>query len=114
MKVFEILRPWVILGFCQVLLSCSSITFVQVEQEGEHQTHKRWHHATMNGMVEVSRPLDIQGICHSRAWTKITTEHTQYNWLAEVLIPGVEGLIFYSAWTNNVQCHEPVIGLIEE
>lgn len=98
---------FILIGFlCQFILGCNTITFVQFEQEGEPQTYNRWHHATLNGMVEVSKPLDIRTVCQTKAWTKITTEHTAYNWLAEVLVPGVNFVIFYSAWTNKVQCHE--------
>ena len=95
-----------LLAACSFSLGCSPITFVQVDQPGEHQTHTRWHHATANGMVELSKPLDIQSICHEKAWTKITTEHTLANWAAEVLVPNPPFLVLYSAWTNKVQCHE--------
>ena len=92
------------------LVGCSTINFVQYEQPGEHKTVHRWHHTTLNGMVEVSKPLDIRTICQNRAWTKITTEHTVYNWLAEIAIPKPGGVLLYSAWTNKVQCHEPPAG----
>lgn len=100
------LRRLLIVFMCLTLFGCHTITFVQFEQEGERQTYSRWHHATLNGMVEVSKPLDIRTVCQKKAWTKITTEHTAYNWLAEVLVPGIQYVLFYSAWTNKVQCHE--------
>ncbi len=106
MKIIAKVRMLAACLLCLLLISCSSITFVQVEQSGEQKNHSRWHHATLNGMVEVSKPLDIRTVCHNKAWTKITTEHTAYNWLAEVIVPGLPNLLLYSAWTNQVQCHE--------
>ncbi len=88
------------------LSGCSTVTFVQYEQPGEHATINRWHHATINGMVEISRPLDVRTVCGKRAWTKITTEHTFYNWLPVLIIPQIDFINLYSAWTNKVQCYE--------
>jgi hypothetical protein len=106
MNSIRALRYAMLLSFMIFGLGCSTITFVQVEQAESKNTETRWHHATLNGMVELSKPLDIQSICGDKAWTEITTEHTFYNWLAEVLVPGIEFLLFYSAWTNEVACHE--------
>ena len=89
------------------LAGCSTVTFVQYEQPGEQATVNRWHHATINGMVEISQPLDVRTVCNKRTWTKITTEHTFYNGLITVLIPPVGVVKLYSAWTNKVQCYEP-------
>lgn len=90
--------------FCLVLVSCNSITFVQYEQDGEHETVNKWHHATLNGMVEISRPLDVRSVCGDKAWTKITTEYTFYNLLASALVPKLGVAALYSAWTNKVEC----------
>ncbi len=88
------------------LCACSSITFVQVEQEGEPTTHDRWHHTTINGMVEISKPLDVSSVCGTKAWTQITTELTPYNFMAGAIVPGIPYIISYSPWTNRVQCFE--------
>lgn len=85
---------------------CSTIQFVQLEQPGKHKTTNRWHHSTLNGTVEVSKPLDIKSICGDKAWTTITTEFTPYNALAVALIPTPNFISLYSAWTNKVQCYE--------
>jgi hypothetical protein len=96
-------------SLCVQLCACSSITFVQVEQEGEQAIHDRWHHTTLNGMVEISKPLDIRDVCGNKAWTQITTELTPYNFMAGVLVPSVPFVVSYSPWTNRVQCHEAVV-----
>jgi len=109
MNNLRTLRFALLLGFMCLGLGCSTITFVQVEQEKPKNTETRWHHTTLNGMVEISRPLNTQSICGDKAWTEITTEHTFYNWLAQVIIPGIEFLVFYSPWTNEVACHEAAV-----
>ena len=91
---------------CTTLLGCNTVTFVQYEQPGEHKTTNRWHHATLNGMVELSSPLDVSSICEQRAWTNITTEFTFYNFLVSTIVPTVPYVSIYSGWTNAVQCFE--------
>lgn len=89
-----------------IVTGCGSITFVQYEQPGNHKTVNHWHDSTLNGMVEIRKPLDVRTICGKKAWTKITTEHTFYNLLVTALIPTAGPISFYSVWTNKVQCHK--------
>jgi len=95
---------WLSVAVYCVLAGCSTVTFVQYEQPGEHETVNKWHHATLNGMVEISRPLDVRTVCGERAWTRITTEYTFYNLLASTVVPTLGPISFYSAWTNKVEC----------
>jgi hypothetical protein len=88
------------------LIGCNTVTFVQYEQPGEHKTTNRWHHATINGMVELSPPLDVRDICDEKAWTNITTEFTFYNFLVGTIVPVATYVSLYSSWTNSVQCFE--------
>jgi Bor protein len=108
MKILNLGRITLVSIAVLIIAGCSTVTFVQYEQPGEHKAVNRWHHATINGMVEISRPLDVRTICDKRAWTKITTEHTFYNWLAVLISPKMGPIKLYSAWTNKVQCHEPL------
>lgn len=93
------------LTFC-LLSGCSTIEFVQHQQAVDSEPVNRWHHATLNGMVEISKPLNIQSICEDRAWTTVTTEFTLYNALPVILVPSTSLVSFYSAWTNKVRCYE--------
>ncbi len=96
-----------ILGLGLLLLSgCSTIQFVQHEQAAGGKTVNRWHHSTLNGMVEISKPLNIQSICGKKAWTTVDTEFTLYNALPVILVPSTSLVSFYSAWTNKVRCYE--------
>lgn len=98
-----------IFGMALCLLSgCSTIQFVQHEQAIDTTTVNRWHHSTLNGMVEISKPLNIQSICDKKAWTTITTEFTFLNALPVILVPSTSMVSFYSAWTNKVSCYEIV------
>jgi len=111
LNVFGKARLTIVLpALCVYLLSgCSTIQFVQHEQPGEHTVVNRWHHATLNGMVELSKPLDVRSVCGKKAWTTITTEFTFYNALPELIVPSLSFVSFYSAWTNKVQCYEPTV-----
>ncbi len=91
-----------------VLCGCSTITFEQYEQPGEHKTTKRWHHTTLNGIVEISRPLNVEAICQEKAWTTITTERTSPNFWTDLVVQTISmsPVVLYSSWTNKVQCYE--------
>lgn len=88
--------------------ACSSISFVQYEQPGEQKTTTRWHHMAVNGMVEISSPLDVRTICGDRAWNKITSEYTFYNWAASAPLLQFTAFVPYMPFTNRVECFEPV------
>jgi hypothetical protein len=92
-----------------ILSGCSTIKFVQYEQAGEHKTTKHWHHATLNGLVELSQPLDIRQVCGNKAWTNITTERTFANILVGIFAPNTRYVAFYVPWTNKVECFEAVV-----
>ncbi len=85
---------------------CSTIQFVQHEQDGTKKSINRWHHSTLSGTVEVSPPLNIQSICGDKAWTTVTTEFTLYNAFVTSLFAGPKFISYYSAWTNKVKCYE--------
>jgi hypothetical protein len=57
-----------------LISGCSTIEFVQHEQNFNNSTTNRWHHSTLNGIVEISKPLNIQSICGTKAWTTITSQ----------------------------------------
>lgn len=99
-----------VLGLASLVLSgCSTIQFVQHEQAAQSDTINRWHHSTLNGMVEISKPLNVQKVCENKAWTTITTEFTFYNALPVILVPTTPLVSFYSAWTNKVGCYQTSI-----
>ncbi|MFT5577384.1 MAG: hypothetical protein ACI9WS_000134 [Paraglaciecola psychrophila] len=105
MKIYkEIVLP---LLLCCSISGCNTLTFVQNEETRPQPKSSHWHHATLNGMVEISPPLNLKEVCKGTSWNKITTEHRFYNTLSELLLPRVAGLLLYSSWTAEVECYSP-------
>lgn len=99
----------VIASLSLLLGACSTIEFVQYEQQGIQPSEEFWHHGTLNGMVEISRPLNLHEVCEGKAWNSVTTELTVYNVLVTSIVPRIPPLVFYTGWTNRVECFTPAI-----
>lgn len=108
MTTISVIRVFLLVLASQFLLACSTVTFVQFDQEGEQPVERRWHHSTLNGMVEISQPLDISKVCGVTTWTQITTEFTWQNFFVSSIIPSATFLRLYSPWTNKIECFVPV------
>jgi len=97
------------LTLCLLMSSaCSTVTFVQYDQPGEQKSKAKWHHMALNGMVEISKPLDLRTLCGNKTWNKITTEYTLSNWLVGALVPSIPYVVLYTPYTNTVECFEAV------
>ena len=96
-----------LLLLCCSIGGCNSLTFVQNEESRPQPQSRHWHHATLNGMVEISPPLNLEQVCSGTSWNKITTEHSFYNALSELILPRFTGLSLYSSWTTEVECYSP-------
>lgn len=103
------LKSILLIALGSSLIACSTVNFVQIEQEGKQVERSKWHHIVLNGMVEVSPPLDVRKVCGDKAWNRITTEFTFYNWLATAATPSIPYLSPYTPWTNTIECYEPVV-----
>ncbi len=86
--------------------ACSPITFVQYEQPGRQEPLRQWHHTVINGMVEVSKPLNLEEKCQGKTWNRLTTKRTFLNILVSIPVPTIDFLVPYVAWTNEVECYE--------
>ncbi|WP_299974276.1 hypothetical protein [uncultured Pseudoteredinibacter sp.] len=89
-----------------LLSGCSRINFVQYEQEGNTQEESRWHHTTMNGLIELSAPLNLSEVCRGKAWNYVSTETSFSNWAVSLLNPAVPYVVLYSPRINRVQCFQ--------
>jgi hypothetical protein len=96
----------VLLLLMVVISGCDTIRFVQYDQPGKQESINRWHHTVLNGLVEVSKPLDVSQICKNKAWTNITTERTAMNILVGGVSPSVPYLTLSVPWSNKVECFE--------
>lgn len=85
---------------------CSTIHFVQYEQAGEQTPDSYWHHTLLNGMIEISKPLNLQQVCGDTVWTKLTVERSFWNILIGLPIPSTDFVVPYVAWTNRVYCFQ--------
>lgn len=90
-----------------MLSACSTITFEQYQQPGEQPSENRWHHMALNGIVEISRPLDLKPICGDRTWNSITTEYTVLNAITSAIVPSVPFVVTYTPYTIKVECFQP-------
>lgn len=101
------LKPIALLLAASTLLSaCSRINFVQYEQKGNTQEESRWHHTTVNGLIELSAPLNLSEVCRGKAWNYVSTETSFSNWAVSLLNPAVPYVVLYSPRTNRVQCYQ--------
>lgn len=100
------MKKYIILIFIMFVTGCSRITFVQYEQPGDQPVIKKWHHTTLNGLVEISKPLDLEHICDGKAWNQVTTEYSFVNGLVAAFVPNIGALSFYNPWTNVVECYQ--------
>jgi len=96
-----------LLLLCCAIGGCNTLIFVQNEEPQPQPTSRHWHHATLNGMVEISPPLNLSHVCSGTSWNKFTTEHRFYNALSELILPRFTGLSLYSSWTTEVECYRP-------
>ncbi len=95
-----------ILGAVVALSGCSRIHFVQYDQEDNKQEETRWHHTTLNGLVELSPPLNLSEVCRGKAWNHVTTETSFSNWAVSLFNPTIPYLVLYSPRTNRIQCYQ--------
>lgn len=90
-----------------VLVSgCSSMKFVNGPEMPSTVEREQWHHLGLNGIVEYSRPMDLQYNCDQQQWNTATVEYSFFNALASVSIPAPISL--YNPWTIIYQCREPI------
>ncbi|WP_157729705.1 hypothetical protein [Bacterioplanes sanyensis] len=78
---------------------------------GNYESEK-WHDTTIDGMVEISEPVNLYQECRGKPWANIEIEYTFTNGLVafagnSVLTWAVPALSFispYTPWAYQVQC----------
>ncbi|WP_108126358.1 hypothetical protein [Saccharospirillum mangrovi] len=60
------------------LNGCTYLTFHNTPAEDDTATYRsgQWHHATLYGSLELSRPVDTNQLCQGGDWQTIRTEHS--------------------------------------
>ena len=72
----------------------------------------QWHSTTMNGMVEISHPVNLYKNCQGQPWQKVTVEFGfkavltvfAVNTLMDALIPSLSFVNMYAPWDVESQC----------
>jgi len=114
-----IIRNTLSLLAIMVLSGCSTMHFTQSTFEQQEFTTKidsQWHNTTMNGMVEISHPVDLYKNCQGQPWQKVTVEFgfkaglTSFavDTLMDALIPGLSFVNMYAPWDVETHCAYPL------
>lgn len=96
-------------------VGCSTMHFTQAVTEQEnikYSTHSQWHDTTLNGMVEISYPVNLYENCKGQPWKKVTVEFGivagltvfSVNAIVDAIIPGLSFVNMYAPWDVETQC----------
>lgn len=102
--------------------ACSTMHFTQnnaEHREASNSVSSRWHSTTLNGMVEISHPINLYQDCDGQPWHKVTVElgakegmtSTLVDSLVNSIIPWLSYVNLYTPWSVVVQCTKPAINL---
>lgn len=87
---------------------CSTLHFTNGPQVEQTVVREQLHHITLNDLVEISPPMDINYNCANQQWDTITVERTFINGLVAALTwPSGAGTL-YSPWTIRYSCREAI------
>ncbi len=96
-----------------LITGCSTMHFTQVTAEAEEtRIHSQWHDTTLNGMVEISHPVNLYESCKGQPWKKVTVEVSAkagltvfaINTTMNAIIPGLSFVNMYAPWDVEAQC----------
>lgn len=77
--------------------------FVNGPEAEDSVVRESWHHIALNGLIEVSAPLDIDYVCDDKQWDTVTIEQSFLNSLATI---SSTYFSLYSPWTIFYECRE--------
>lgn len=104
------------LFICLTMASgCSTIHFTQDlddKYQNERVLPSHWHDSTLDGMVEVSPPVNLYKECQGKPWKRVTSELTFTNGVVTALVSGavtsvapvMEYINLYTPWTVETTC----------
>jgi len=114
MTEWKIVRTAAVIA-CTLLSACSTIHFthdLSSNRQPAEPLRIKWHDTTIDGMIEISPPVNLYRECHGKPWSKVTVEYTFANGLTTALISGtlvsvapVFNLVsVYSPWSVQTYC----------
>lgn len=91
------------------LSACSTIHFVNgpVLADETIVEREQWHNLGLNGLIEFSRPLDLNYNCHQQQWDSITIEKNLFNNLASIPLAKLP-ISVYSPWSIRYSCRDTI------
>jgi hypothetical protein len=100
--------------------ACSTMHFTQNNSEHTEVLSlisSKWHNTTLNGMVEISYPVNLYQDCSGQPWHKVTVElgvkegmtSILADTIVDAIIPGLSFVNLYTPWSVEVQCTKPLI-----
>lgn len=95
-----------IIALCTLVVTgCGTMKFENGPKMEETVVREQWHHLGFNGLIEFSKPMNVDYNCANQQWDSITVERTFINGLASLSWPYVS---IYSPWTIVYECREPI------
>ncbi len=100
---------------CTLLSACSTIHFthdLSSNRQPAEPLRTKWHDTTIDGMIEISPPVNLYRDCQGKPWSKVTVEYSFSNGLTTALISGTlasvapifDWVSLYSPWTVETYC----------
>jgi len=100
---------------CSVLSACSTIHFthdLSSNRQPAEPLRTQWHDTTIDGMIEISPPVNLYRQCQGKPWSKVTVEFSFSNGVTTGLISGVLTSVapafnlvtLYSPWSVQTNC----------
>lgn len=90
------------------LSSCSTIHFTNGPQVENTVVREQWHHITLNELVEISPPMNLDYNCADQEWDTVTIERSFLNGFVGATLQPLSGLSLYSPWTIRYHCRPPL------
>ena len=103
---------------CCVLSACSTIHFthdLSSNRQPAEPLRTQWHDTTIDGMIEISPPVNLYRQCQGKPWSQVTVEFSVSNGVTTGLISGVltslapvfNWVTLYSPWSVETRCSQP-------
>lgn len=98
-----------------MITGCSTMHFTQSTTKRSNtkiKSYSQWHDTTLNGMVEISYPVNLYENCKGQPWKRVTVEFgfkaglTTFavDTIMNAIVPGLSFVNVYAPWDVEAQC----------
>lgn len=98
-----------------MITGCSTMHFTQSTTKRSNtkiKSYSQWHDTTLNGMVEISYPVNLYENCKGQPWKRVTVEFgfkaglTTFavDTIMNAIVPGLSLVNVYAPWDVESQC----------